>query len=135
MATASAPEERSRIFISYRRDDSAQAAGRLADSLRTRFSNDQVFQDIHSIAPGARFGVALELGLRNCAAVIVVIGRQWLSLTDKEGRRRIDIDKDWVRREVAESLKDKAVRVFPVLVDGARMPEAKALPADIQDLV
>jgi hypothetical protein len=41
-----------RIFISYRREDAAGDAGRLADHLRRRFGKDQVFLDIDTIDPG-----------------------------------------------------------------------------------
>ena len=44
-----------RIFISYRRDDSAGHAGRLFDRLVDHFGRDQVFIDIDTIKPGLDF--------------------------------------------------------------------------------
>lgn len=137
MSTTPAPLARNRIFINYRRDDSEVEVGRLAADLRRVFSADQVFQDVASIDPGADFEDALRQGLQTCAAVLVVIGPRWLVAKDVRGRRRrrrLDLDDDWVRREVAESLNDKAVRVFPVLVGNAGMPGADELPSDIQAL-
>jgi formylglycine-generating enzyme required for sulfatase activity len=125
---------RSRIFISYRRADSEQAAARLAEDLRRHFAPSQVFQDFASIDPGADFVEAVQRGLDTCAAVLVVIGSGWLNATDKQGRRRLDLPDDWVRHEVAESLKHPNVRVFPVLVSNAEMPAAEDLPEPLQSL-
>ena len=35
-----------RVFISYRRDDSAAHAGRIYDRLRDHFGDEQVFREI-----------------------------------------------------------------------------------------
>jgi formylglycine-generating enzyme required for sulfatase activity len=131
---ADTPVQRSRIFVSYRREDAAQAAGRLAADLRMHFKHEQVFEDIASIAPGMDFMDALRDGLESAAAVVVVIGPTWCNLTDEQGRRRIDLTDDWVRQEVAYCLQITGVRVFPVLVDDARMPRAEELPEDIRSL-
>jgi formylglycine-generating enzyme required for sulfatase activity len=125
--------QRSRIFISYRREDAEQAAGRLAADLRKHFKREQVFEDIASIDFGADFMDALRDGLESCAAMIVVIGPTWVTITDKQGRRRLDLADDWVRQEVAYALK-AGVRVIPVLVGHAEMPSSDALPQEIQPL-
>ena len=132
VTTRSASTNASRIFISYRRDDSEQAASRLADDLRRHFAYEQIFQDFSSIDPGADFVEAVQRGLDTCAAVIVVIGPNWLSVVDRDGRRRIDVPDDWVRHEVGESLRRPGVRVFPVLVGGADMPVVSELPIELQ---
>jgi formylglycine-generating enzyme required for sulfatase activity len=124
----------SRIFISYRRDDSELAASRLAEDLRRHFAPAQVFQDFASIDPGADFVDAVQRGLDTCAAVLVVIGSKWLNVVDRKGQRRLDVPGDWVRHEVAESLRRPGVRVFPVLLDHADMPGLDDLPEDLQAL-
>ena len=124
---------RSRIFINYRREDTAHVAGRLADDLRRHFASDQVFQDFASIEPGTDFTQAVQHGLDTCAAVLVVIGPTWLTVTDHKGRRRLDLPDDWVAHEVAESLTRPEVRVFPVLVD-AEMPAPEDLPEPLRPL-
>ena len=48
-----------KIFISYRRDDSAGHAGRLYDRLSDHFGLDQVFMDIDTITH-AISGVVVE---------------------------------------------------------------------------
>ena len=124
---------RSRIFINYRREDTGYVVGRLADDLREHFAPGQVFEDVSSIEPGVDFVEALNRGLETCAAVLVVIGSQWLTIEDRQGRRRLDRLDDWVAIEIAESLKHQDVRVFPVLVN-VDMPSAEDLPEPLRPL-
>jgi hypothetical protein len=125
---------RRRIFISYRRDQAAHAVGRLAEELRRRFGKDNVFHDLTSIEPGVDFSEALQKGLELCAAALIVIGPNWASGLDAKGRRRLDNSDDWVRHEVEKSLQNPDVRVFPVLIDDARMPESDDLPEPLRPL-
>jgi tetratricopeptide (TPR) repeat protein len=124
---------RSRIFISYRRQDAAYAADRLAEELRKHFPRDRVFQDMASIDPGVDFEEALERGLNDCAAALVIIGAGWLTASNRKGQRRLDLADDWVRHEVEESLRRPEVRVFPVLLD-TEMPSAEELPEPLRPL-
>ena len=125
---------RSSVFLNYRSDDTKAVAARLAADLRKSFRADQVFQDFSSIAPGAEWSESLEHGLKICAAVLVLIGRNWLQIIDGEGKRRLDLPEDWVRQEIATVLKVREVRVFPVLVDDASMPASNELPEEIRAL-
>jgi hypothetical protein len=133
MVQSEAKAERSRIFISYRREDTEQAVGRLVEDLREHFGAEQVFQDVTSIAPGAEFPDALHRALDTCAAMLVVIGPKWVDAKNSERRRRLDSEDDWVRQEVAESLRRPEVRVFPLLID-ASMPTEDDLPVDLKGL-
>lgn len=123
-----------RIFISYRREDSDIWVLRLVDELRKHFPPEQVFQDIASIDPGADFVEALDKALSTAAVMLAVIGQRWLSATDKQGRRRLDMPGDFVRQEIAESLRRPGVRVFPLLVNGAEMPAEEDLPEPLKAL-
>jgi len=124
-----------RIFISYRRDDSAGQAGRLYDHLVRHYGEDEVFMDVDGIDLGTGFAAALERALADCEALLVVIGRNWTQLADAAtGRPRILLDDDWVRREVATTLA-RDLPVIPVLVQGASLPAADALPPDLQPLL
>jgi len=125
----------SRIFISYRREDSDIWVGRLVDELRKHFPPGQVFQDIASIDPGADFRSVLNDALITAGAMLVVIGPRWLSVTDKQGRKRLENQADLVRQEVAESLRRPEVRVFPLLLEGAEMPAEEDLPEPLKPLV
>jgi hypothetical protein len=121
------------IFISYRRDDTSGYAGRLYDRLVGRFGDDRVFMDIDTIAPGHEFATDIEKALTDCDACVVLIGRQWLSITDAEGRRRLDDPTDFVRLEVATAIR-RGITIFPVLVDRANALASVALPDDIRPL-
>jgi tetratricopeptide (TPR) repeat protein len=123
-----------RVFISYRRDDAAGEAGRLADHLQRRFGADRVFLDIETIEPGTDFVQVLKRSLEETAAVLVVIGRQWLGIRDAAGTRRLDDPADFVRREVEAAL-GRGVPVVPVLVQGAPLPLVEELPASLAPLV
>ncbi len=123
-----------RIFISYRREDAAGDAGRLADHLHRRFGKARVFLDIDTIDPGTDFVQVLKSSLKETAAVLVVIGPRWTSLADATGVRRLDSPNDFVRLEVEASL-GRNIPVVPVLVQGARMPRVEDLPASLAPLV
>jgi tetratricopeptide (TPR) repeat protein len=125
---------RARIFISYRRDDAAGEAGRLADHLLKRFGADRLFLDIETIEPGSDFVQVLQRSLKETAAVLVVIGRRWVDIPDAAGRRRLDDPADFVRQEVEAAL-GRDIPVVPVLVQGARLPRAEDLPAPLVPLV
>jgi uncharacterized membrane protein YhaH (DUF805 family) len=122
-----------RIFISYRRDDSQGATGRLHDRLLHHFEHTEVFMDVDDIEFGVDFVKALEEQLASCSAVLVVIGRHWLTATDHTNRRRLDDPTDFVRLEIEAAL-TRDIRVIPVLVDGARMPRAEDLPESLRPL-
>jgi hypothetical protein len=116
----------SRIFISYRRDDTAaDMTDRLYERLVRRWGR-RVFMDIDSLVGGDLFAKAIEENLQNCAVVLVIIGRHWLSLTNERGVRRIDDPGDYPRMEVAAALR-RGIRVIPVLVGGAPLPKPEEL--------
>jgi hypothetical protein len=121
------------IFISYRRSDEPGFAGRLYDRLAGRFGVDQIFMDVDSIELGLDFGDELERSLNSCRVLVAVIGRGWLDAKDDDDVRRLDNPADWVRMEIASALR-RGIRVIPILVDGARMPRATELPAELAPL-
>ena len=122
------------MFISYRRDDSAGWSGRLFDRLKDHFPSNQIFMDVDTIDLGVDFVEAVEEVVCACDVLIAVIGSRWLASSDRRGRRRLDIPEDLVRLEIATALK-RGIRVVPVLVEGAVMPEAGELPDDLKALV
>lgn len=120
----------SRIFINYRRQDSEGYVGRLYDHLLQHFRRDDIFMDVDSIKPGVDFVQALEDAVSACDVFIAVIGRQWESIADESGARRLDQWNDFVRIELASALKQNKI-VIPLLVGGAKMPAPTSLPEDI----
>jgi hypothetical protein len=125
--------EGSRLFLSYRREDSAGHVGRLHDALAGHFGPERVFMDIDSIGYGEDFVEAVEKAVGSCAVAVVVIGRQWLSASDKKGNRRLDDPGDFVHLEVATALR-RGVKVIPALVQGAEMPSEDVLPGPLAKL-
>jgi len=122
-----------KIFIGYRREDSAGHSGRLFDKLSEHFGKDHVFMDVAGIEPGVDFVEAIEKAVGSSDAFIVVIGKQWLSITDADGRRRLDNPEDFIRLEIAAALR-RNIRVIPVLVQGATAPSSGNLPEDLKKL-
>jgi hypothetical protein len=129
-----APAPSGRIFISYRRQETAYPAGWLYDRLAARFGEDQVFKDVDSIAPGDDFIEVITSAVGSCDVLLAVIGNHWLTITDEDGRRRLDNPNDFVRLEI-ESALQRNVRVIPILVDGASMPRTSDLPSSLTALV
>ena len=121
------------IFISYRRQDASYPAGRLYDNLHNRFPKNEIFMDVDSLKPGIDFVQTIEERVGACDVLVAVIGKHWLSAADEESRRRLDNPEDYVRVEVGTALK-RGVRVIPVLVEGASMPQASQLPEDLKPL-
>lgn len=121
------------IFISYRREDSAPYAGRLCDHLRRTFPSISVFMDVDAVTPGADFVNAIDANLSESAVVLAVIGPQWESVRDVDGRRRIENPDDYVVRELSTALRRQA-NVIPLLVGGARMPSTTTLPSTLAEL-
>jgi endonuclease/exonuclease/phosphatase family metal-dependent hydrolase len=123
-----------RIFLNYRRADSRAEADRLYRLLCTRFGEEQVFRDMDTIRKGHDFADVIDDNLATCAAAVVLIGRAWLDVRGKDGRRRLTQQGDFVRLEIRALLR-RGIPVIPVLVQGTAMPEEDALPADLRPLV
>ena len=122
-----------RIFLSYRRRDSAGHAGRLNDRLVAEFGADEVFFDVDQGRLGTRFDERVASALTACDALVAVIGPQWTTIEGDDGRRRLDDPDDLVRRELATAL-GRGVTVIPVLVHGAGVPAPRELPGELAAL-
>jgi hypothetical protein len=120
-----------RIFVSYRREDAAHATARLSERLNGRYGKEAVFLDIDNIDLGLNFQSTINSALQSTSIVIVVIGRQWLSATDSKGRIRISQESDYVRQEIAASIRLKKA-IIPILLDGQEMPLSEDLPEAIR---
>jgi dipeptidyl aminopeptidase/acylaminoacyl peptidase len=121
------------IFLSYRREDAAPYARLLQYQLSGRFPDARVFMDLDSIEAGLDFAEVIRDAVDSCAVLVALIGRQWATVADEEGRRRLDDPDDYVRFEVQTALK-RGVRVIPVLVDNARPLRQQQLPAELHKL-
>lgn len=110
-----------RVFISYRRDDTADFSGRLRDRLAAQFGSADVFLDLDTIPLGEDFRRHMLASVKSCDVMLAVIGPRWL-----EGGR-IKSPGDYVRAEIAVAFAN-GVPVLPVLVDGASPPRVNDVP-------
>lgn len=118
------------IFLSYRRQDSQSATGRLADRLEAHFGPQRVFRDQDSIAAGDDFAAAIHRGIATATVLLVMVGPDWVDARSAGGTRRLADPRDFVRLEIETALA-QGVAIVPVLVEGARMPAADALPPSL----
>lgn len=123
----------SKIFISYRREDSAANALGICQYLEHEFGRKKVFIDVDMRA-GAKFPTELEKLLAECRVMLVLIGPGWVDTRDNQGQRRLDNPDDWVRIEIARALK-RDITVIPVRVNGADLPKRTLLPEELQGLL
>lgn len=122
-----------RVFVSYRREDSAAYAGRIQERLRRALGRNRLFMDVDNVPFGVNFAKFLQDELHRCDVLLVVIGRNWLGARGDDGRRRLDKPDDIVRTEIATALR-RNIRVIPMLLDGAAVPKADELPEELKDL-
>ncbi len=121
------------IFISYRRKDSSHFSGRLFDHLVDSFGEYLVFIDVNKIKPGIDFSKEIIRAVEMSSVMLAVIGPQWLSATDEQGRRRLDDSNDIVRLEIEAALTRK-IWLIPILMDNATMPRRQDLPGSLAGL-
>jgi hypothetical protein len=69
----------------------------------------------------------ITTAVESCDVLLALIGDRWLAVTDSDGQRRLDSPQDFVRLEIEAAL-TRNVRVIPILIEGARMPQAHELP-------
>jgi hypothetical protein len=122
-----------KVFISYRRNDSAGSAGRVHDRLGREFGRDLLFMDVDTIPLGTNFVKVLSEEVAKCDVLLAVIGPTWLDACDERGNRRLDDPKDYLRIEIAAALQ-RGIPVIPILLDGASVPKANRLPEDLEEL-
>jgi hypothetical protein len=121
------------IFVSYRRSDSADIAGRIYDRLTGKFGRIPIFKDVDSIPLGLDFKEYLDAKVSECNILLAIIGDRWLDAIDETGERRLDDPADFVRIEI-ESALNRGIPVIPLLVRGAQMPREAKLPDGLKKL-
>ena len=122
------------VFISYRRSDSADISGRIADRLKQRFGKDDVFFDVDAAPDGMDFSAYHESIIKRAKVTLVIIGPDWLHATSGWLRgERLRNRRDRVRIEILTALEAKT-KIIPILVRGAAMPDARHLPKSLRPL-
>jgi formylglycine-generating enzyme required for sulfatase activity len=123
-----------RIFISYRRHDARYQARSIHDAFAREIGRENVFMDVDSIPPGANFRKILKDWVDRCEVLLALIGPEWIDARDPQtGQRRLDNPSDFVRIEIGEALR-RDIRVAPVLLDGAPLPQVHQLPDELKEL-
>jgi hypothetical protein len=120
----------SRIFINYRREDTAPNASRVYEWLSERYGDNQVFMDVDTIEPGLDWMVAIDRAVGSADLVLAMIGTAWLN----EFQRRGFESDDPMRHELETALAREDIRVIPLLVNGAKMPPSSEMPPTLATL-
>jgi TIR domain len=120
-----------RVFISYRREDTAAAAGRVYDRLARLLRKPNIFFDVSTIGGGEDFVKRIESEIGRSDVALIFIGNNWLDEAGVTGRARLWDEDDYVRSEIRAVLA-RPLLILPVLVGGARMPKPEQLPEDIR---
>jgi len=123
----------SNIFISYRREDSADATGRINDRLTNYYGRNSVFTDVDNIPLGVDFRTYLDNEVAQCEVLLAVIGKDWLKVENAEKNIRLSDTTDFVRIEIESALR-RDIPVIPLLVRGASVPSVEELPEALQKL-
>lgn len=123
------------IFISYRRTDSADVAGRIYDRLTSAFGETNVFKDVDNMPVGTDFAEHIRNVIPTCKVFMALVGPTWLDVRDTFGNRRIGQADDLVRIEIERALLTPNLVVIPVLVGHAELPKESELPSSIRGLV
>jgi len=76
-----------RLFISYRREETAGHAGRLYDAVAARFGERNVFMDV-DLAPGIDFVEQITEAVGACDVLLVVIGPSWATTAGEKIQSR-----------------------------------------------
>ena len=121
------------VFLSYRRDDTPDAAGRIHDRLVIKYGSDGLFMDVDTIPPGLDFRKVIDEAVSKCQVFLSVIGPAWLGAVDRNGHPRLNNQADFVRLEIEAAL-SREIPVIPVLVGGADVPRPDQLPDTLQAL-
>lgn len=108
----------------------------MAAELRAYFGEDAVFFDETGPVPGVEWPRVVREALERSDVVLVVIGRGWLHAQDPtSGRRRLDMEADWVRQEIHGALEGVSQPlVVPVLVADTALPTAAELGEELKSL-
>ena len=122
-----------KIFINYRRADSADVAGRIYDYIRENVKGGVIFKDVDSIPLGVDFRTFIDEAVRGSDVMLVIIGNQWLSVHDENGRRRLDDPNDFVRLEIEAALR-RNISVVPLFVQDVTGLSDQDLPGELRAL-
>jgi hypothetical protein len=111
----------SRVFVSYRHQDSEADAGRLYDTLAAELGQEALYKDVENIAIGRNWKRAVREALADSAAVLFVMGPDWRLSPAIEFELQLALASD--------------VPVVPILVRKADLVQlTSGLPAPLSEI-
>jgi hypothetical protein len=114
-----------RIFISYQQDQNELIIGRIKHRLIEEFGFQQVLDKVPMTK--ANYDASLADAFNSIDFVVAVITPQW--------RKEVMNNEDHpMYQELRVALRKDNLKVLPVLVDGATMPEATEYPQNLRRL-
>jgi serine/threonine-protein kinase len=123
-----AANSQTKVFISYRREDTKAISRLIYETLRRRFGERQIFFDIDSIPPGEDFVDYLGQQVAQCNVMLAVIGDRWLS------SGKIFHADDFVHVELRAAL-ERGIPIMPIFADGAKVPQLEDVPESLHPLL
>ncbi|MFD9719078.1 tetratricopeptide repeat protein [Streptomyces sp. NPDC059076] len=121
------------VFVNYRTADTGYGAAACYELLSDAFGAARIFRDCVTMLPGEPYPDAIRAALEQTRILLVLIGPDWFVEDPDSGRRLVDREDDWVRREIRRAF-ERGIPVVQVLLDGAEPVEATQLPTDIARL-
>ncbi len=122
-----------RIFISYRHNDSQEDVYHIYEKISYFFGRSLTLIDDDSLKPGQNFLTWIEKSIQASHVVFVIIGKNWLTVTDETGNKKLTNPNDFVVVEIANALKHKK-KIIPLILSGAPFPREDQLPPPIKEL-
>lgn len=119
-----------KIFLSYRRDDSEEAARSIGARLYDAFGKANVYIDVHKFLVTRDFRKSITKAIEDSHAIMVVIGPKWC---DEMRKKKARGETDWVRFEIEKAL-ERDLEIVVVLVRGAVFPPDEFLPPPLRPL-
>lgn len=120
-----------KIVISYRESDNRHIRDRIYDKLLKDFQQRDIVMVEDDVT-----AVPFEQVIDNCAVLLVVIGKTWMtSKEDDETESFLMREDDIVRKDIEFALQRSDLRVMPLLVNGTSMPASTEIPSSMQDFL
>ena len=122
-----------RIFISYRHSDAQEEVYHIYRHISLEFGTELTMLDDNSLLPGDNFLHWIERSVLSADLVLVMIGKNWLTVKDATGRQKLTNPKDFLLLEIESAFKYKK-KIVPIVLPGANMPTKEQLPVSIAQL-
>ncbi len=121
-----------KIFVSYRRDESQEIAGRIARRLQERLGSGSILCDSGEPPLGVNIRKHFAERIGSCDVLLAIMGKHWQT-PPEDGSSSLHEPFD-CQRVAIESALAAGVPVVPVYVDGAQRAQEGDLPASLAEL-